>query len=100
MNTRENLHHYVSLKSDGGGTITLMGADKVIDLVHSGVLEADYEKLWDIFAASSEEASAIHAMRLGWHPYKPMGEPELCPRGCGSYFYPLGSSECPLCGMI
>ena len=97
MNTRETLYHYVSLRSDGGGTITLMGADQVDDHVLSGVLESDYEKLWDIFAASSEEASAIHAMRMGWHPYNPMGEPKLCPRNCGCYYYSLGSGQCPLC---
>jgi hypothetical protein len=98
MNTRDTLYHYVGLRSDGGGTITLLGADQVEDHVQRGILEGDYEKLWDIFAASAEEASAVHAMRMGWHPYKPMGDPQLCPRACGSYYYPLGSGQCPLCG--
>lgn len=100
MNTRQTLRHYVSLKSDGGSAITLTGADQVEDQVQRGVLEGDCEKMWDIFAASWEEASAIHAMRLGWRPYHPMGEPRLCPRGCGSHYYPLGSGQCPLCGLI
>ena len=100
MNARESLFHYVSLKSDGGGVITLMGADQVEADVARGALESDYEKLWDIFAASSEEAFAIHYMRLGWHPYNPIGESEPCPRSCGSHYYPLGSGQCPLCGPI
>jgi len=98
MNTRDTLYHYVSLKSNGGGTITLMGADQVEDHVQRGILEDDDEKMWDIFAASLDEASAIHAMRMGWHPYNPMGDPQLCPRDCGSYHYPLGAGQCPLCG--
>ena len=100
MNTRETLYHYVTLRSDGGGTTTLMGADQVEDFVERGVLEEDFEKLWDIFAASSEEASAIHAMRLGWHPYNPIGEAQLCPRHCGCHYYPKGSCQCPICGPI
>ncbi|MCB1088256.1 MAG: hypothetical protein KDM63_14500 [Verrucomicrobiae bacterium] len=100
MNTRDTLSHYVSLTSDQGSTITLMKADRVEEHLRLGILEKDYETLWDIFAASDEEASSIHAMRLGWRPYHPVGEPQLCPGNCGCHYYPLGSGECPLCGPI
>jgi hypothetical protein len=55
--------------------------------------------LWRIEAATWEEASAIHHLRMGWEPYKPMGEPSSCPR-CGSIFYSEGSGECWRCGKI
>jgi hypothetical protein len=51
-------------------------------------------------ADTPEEAMAVHHIKMGWEPYVPMGEPKLCPRGCGSYFYPEGSGECPKCGKV
>lgn len=57
------------------------------------------ELLWRIEAATSEEASAIHHLRLGWEPYKPIGEAAPCPK-CGAMFYPEGSGECWRCGPI
>jgi hypothetical protein len=55
--------------------------------------------LWRIEAATPEEALAIHHLRLGFEPYKPMGEPAPCPK-CGAIFYPEGSGECWRCGKI
>jgi hypothetical protein len=51
-------------------------------------------------AYSYEEAMSIYHLRMGYEPYKPNGEAVLCPNNCGSYYYPLGSSECPNCGII
>lgn len=51
-------------------------------------------------ADTPEEAMAVHHIKMGWEPYKPMGEAALCPNGCGSYYYPDGSGECPKCEKI
>jgi hypothetical protein len=53
--------------------------------------------LYAIDAESPEEASAIHNLRMGWGPYKPMGEPAPC-SVCGSMYYPQGSAWCWKCG--
>ena len=52
-----------------------------------------------IEADTYEEACAIHNLRQGWGVYKPMGEPQNCPK-CNSWFYPEGSGECWQCGRI
>ena len=57
------------------------------------------KKLYEIEAATGEEASAIHYLRMGFGPYKPAGEPEPCPK-CGAWFYPQGSGQCWRCGQI
>lgn len=100
MNPKEALHHYTVFVGDNGGTITLMGASDIADLKARRLIEPDAVKLWDIFAASPEEAQAIHCMRMGWHPYNPMGETKQCSKGCGAHYYPEGSGICPVCGLV
>ena len=56
--------------------------------------------LYSVEADTPEEAMAIHHIKMGWEPYKPIGEPQKCPKDCGSYFYPKGSGVCPKCGQI
>ena len=51
-------------------------------------------------ADTPEEAMAVHHIKMGWDPYSPAGEAQLCPKGCDSYFYPEGSGVCPKCGEI
>ena len=58
------------------------------------------ELIHTFFAETGEEASSIYNLRVGFGPYKPMGEPELCPKCNVSYYYPKGSGECPYCGKI
>ena len=57
------------------------------------------KKLFEVEAHTGEEASAIYHLRMGWEPYKPMGEAEPCPK-CGAWFYPQGSGDCFRCGHI
>jgi len=65
-----------------------------------GLLGKNPKLLHVIEADTPEEASAVHHIKMGWEPYKPMGEAKACPKGCGSCFYPEGSGECPKCGEI
>ena len=51
-------------------------------------------------ASTWEEAQTLHYLKMGHGMYKPMGEPEECPNGCGAIYYPEGSGECPNCGQI
>jgi len=55
--------------------------------------------LYEIEAATWEEAMAIHSLRQGNAPYRPEGTPERCP-GCEALYYPLGSGQCWKCGAI
>ena len=72
------------------------GHPKAVD----GSLLSDCEVLlWRIEAATWEEASAIHHLRMGWEPYRPMGESSPCPK-CGAAFYPQGSGQCWRCGKV
>jgi hypothetical protein len=59
----------------------------------------DVEMLFEIHAATAEEAAAICNLRLGFGPYEPIGDPERCPR-CDSWYYPQGSAECWRCGKV
>ena len=84
---------------DENGT-TLSDVAGINQLKEKGLIESDAVLLHVIMADTSEEASAVHHIKMGWEPYKPEGEPELCPNRCGSYFYPKGSGECPKCGQV
>jgi len=50
--------------------------------------------LYSIQAATYEEAMAIHHLRMGWNPYRPIGESSPCPKSGASYYpnvsYSLG----------
>jgi len=59
----------------------------------------DVEILFEIHAATAEEAAAICNLRLGFGPYEPIGEPARCPH-CDSWYYPQGSAECWRCGKV
>lgn len=43
-----------------------------------------------------EEALAVHHLRMGWGPFKPMGNAEPCP-ACGAFYYPEGTGACYRC---
>jgi hypothetical protein len=62
-----------------------------------GLLSDRATMLYSFEAATHEEAFAVHALRMGWQPYRPVGEAAPCPR-CGALFYPEGSGECWRCG--
>jgi len=66
----------------------------------SGLIHKDAFLLHELDASTHEEAMSIINLRLGYGAYKPEGDPKLCPKGCGTYFYPLGSGECAYCGKI
>lgn len=53
--------------------------------------------LYEFDAATPEEASAIHNLRQGFEPYKPMWEAARCP-DCNAWYYPEGSGICWRCG--
>jgi hypothetical protein len=82
------------------GSVTFTLAQSIPDLRQRGLLEADAKFLHRIEADTFEEALAVHHLRIGREPYRPMGKPAQCPNGCGAYFYPEGSGECPNCGKI
>ncbi len=82
------------------GCVTLTTKDQAIQWKVTGQLAEDARLLYEFDAATGEEASTIHHERQGWEPYRPIGEPALCPNRCGSYYYPHGSGDCPVCGHI
>lgn len=61
-----------------------------------GQLDAAAELLYAFEASTHEEAQAIHHLRMGWEPYRPVGAPGEC-SVCGAVFYPEGSGKCWRC---
>jgi len=100
MPLSEQLKLYQVWRDPEDDSLTVSTEDGIARLREQNLLSASAVFLYPITAASYEEASAIYYLRQGWHPYRPMGNAELCPRGCGSHFYPGGSGECPFCGKI
>ena len=85
---------------EGDESESLVRSDFVERLKKTGHIGESDKRLYTIQAATAEEASAIWHIRSGYKPYTPMGRPELCPKGCGIFFYPEGSAECANCGRI
>lgn len=81
-------------------SVTLATKDAIQYQLKNGLIEEGARKIHSFAACTHEEASAIYHLRMGFEPYTPNGEPQLCPNSCGSYFYPKGSGECPYCGKI
>jgi hypothetical protein len=63
---------------------------------NQGLLGDAAEMLYAFDAATHEEAQAVHHLRMGWEPYKPVGDPANC-LACGARYYPDGSGQCWRC---
>ena len=88
---------YEAWEGDG---IYLLPQSEVQEHMNFGLIEKDARLLYVIEAATWEEASAIHNLRMGWGLYNPQGDPKKCPNNCGCHYYPKGSGRCALCGDI
>jgi hypothetical protein len=93
------LHRFEAWQDPRDRSILLALPQQVSEHRAHGLLSQKAKLLYTIDAASFEEAMAIHHLRQGGEPYHP-GRAALCPRGCGAYYYPDGSGECPLCGEV
>jgi len=89
----------VWIDSGGKGTVICRAAD-VAGCLQQGAIEKDAVFVSRIDADTMEEALAVQDLRLGRKPFEPNGEPKKCPNGCGAYYYPDGSGQCPNCGEI
>jgi len=76
-----------------GDSISLTWSETAAEQRAKGLLSVRATLLYRFEAATPEEASAIHALRQGWEPFRPMGEASPCPT-CGAFLYPEGSAEC------
>lgn len=74
---------------DVEGDFLLCGAE-------SGLASCKVKKICNIEARTWEEACAIYHLRMGFEPYKPVGDTQPCPK-CSMLYYPLGSGECWNC---
>ena len=81
-------------------SITMTNTKEIEELKEKGLVEKDAKLIHMFEAATGEEASSIYNLRMGFEPYKPLGNPVLCPNSCGAYYYPKGSGQCPYCGDI
>ena len=82
-----------------GAELTFTSPENVARHREMGLMPDDAVLLFAFDADSPEEASAIFHLRMGWEPYKPMGEAQPCPE-CGRQYYPAGSAWCWQCGDI
>jgi hypothetical protein len=87
---------YHAWRKQEGSVFVSLGTYSREDLAGPG---ESIEFLFDIEAATGEEAAAICNLRMGFGPYEPIGEPKRCPT-CVYWYYPDGSGECWLCGKI
>ena len=83
-----------------GDEVTVVPAEEATALSGERPLGAAPTLLYEIQAESWEEAMAVHHVRMGWEPYKPLGKAKACPRGCGALYYPDGSGWCRNCGRV
>jgi hypothetical protein len=88
---------YEAWRDPADGSISLATPEQVAAERARGLLSAAAELLYRFDAATWEEAKAIHALRMGWEPYRPLGPPAPCPR-CGAAYCPQGSAQCWRCG--
>jgi hypothetical protein len=79
-------------------SILLATPEAVTDQRAKRLLGPNAELFYRLEAATREEAEAIHALRMGWTPYRPVGRPAPCAR-FGATYYPDGSAECRRCGL-
>jgi len=87
---------YEAWKDPADESITLGTVDEFAEAQPRGLISAGAIRLYGFDAATREEASAIHALRMGRAPYQPLGAPAPCPR-CGAIYYPSGSAQCWRC---
>jgi hypothetical protein len=83
---------------DGG--VVFAPAENCEKMRRQGLLPQTAVLLHMINARTGEEAMARHHQRMGYEAYKPMGEAQPCPNGCGGDYYPEGYGDCPHCGHI
>ncbi len=94
----EKKNHFEVWEYEGEISMILKGEREF--LIKKKVLHPKSDLIHIITASTHEEAMSIRNLRLGFEPYKPIGEAEPCPNGCGSYYFPMGSGECAYCGKI
>jgi len=82
---------------DPDGAISLQPAAQVLESQQRGRIAPNARLLYRFGAATWEEANALHYIRQGWAPYRPIGDPAPCPE-CGAAHYPAGSGQCWRCG--
>jgi len=90
--------HFEVWKDEDG--VTLTDNEGIKDLKQKQLFSGQPKLLYKISADTPEEAMAVHHIKMGWEPFRPEGPAELCPKDCGSYYYPNGSGICPKCGKI
>jgi hypothetical protein len=88
---------YEAWEDPDDNSILLATSGEVATHREKNLLGPAAELLYRFEAATWEEANAIHALRMGWEPYRAMGPPAPCPR-CGAAYYPEGSAQCWRCG--
>lgn len=104
MKDARNMRTYEAwMHANAGGQdvdeVSLIRSEHVQDMRDKGLLDRQAKLLYRFDAATAEEASSIHNLRMGWGPYSPIGEPAPCPR-CGAWYYPESSADCWRCGPV
>ena len=83
---------------DAEGDVVFASATSIAEQRSNGLLPASAAMLYTVKADTWEEAMAVHHLRMGYRPYRPLGEPAPCPH-CQALVYIDGSGECWRCGQ-
>jgi hypothetical protein len=67
--------------------------------IERGLLSIESKQVFQIEANTYEEAMAVRNIRLGYDPYRPVGDSAPCP-SCAAEYWPEGSGECWQCDHV
>jgi hypothetical protein len=81
---------------DPEGDVTFASAASAAERRAKGLLADSAVLLYVVEADTWEEAMAVHHLRMGYQPYRPLGSATPCPR-CRALIYSEGSGECWRC---
>ena len=88
---------YEAWQDPRDGSVTFGLATDLAAQRAKGLVSQEARLLYRIDAPTHEEAMAIHHLRMGWEPYRPVGSAQDC-SNCGALRYPDGSGQCWQCG--
>jgi hypothetical protein len=84
---------------DPEGDTTFATSASISELRTKRLLSDSAVLLYSVEASSWEEAMAVHHLRMGYEPYKPLGKPAPC-SNCGALVYVEGSGQCWRCSQL
>lgn len=91
---------YEAWDDPDNGCVSFGTVESITDQIKKGLISSSAFFMHRVEANTWEEAMKKHHQIMGFEPYKPSGNSEKCPNGCGGEYFPEGSGQCPNCGRL